>query len=170
MSRLRPRETYSTADNTDSACTAWKACEAGTYATGGTSSADRSCVACAEGKFSTAPNVASCTAFQTCPTGQYGSGGSSTADHTCTALTVCANTEYESSAPTHTADRVCTGISCSVLGYKGEAGACLCDEGYSGSVSYSQGAPTGCEEVSSTSGSEAAKKAGGAGTEIISNP
>ena len=38
------------------------------------------------------------------------------------------------------------GISCSPEGYKGTAGACSCDNGYRGSVSYDyeKNAPTGC--------------------------
>jgi hypothetical protein len=71
-------------------CTAWTTCIAGQkIAANGTSSADRTCVACPTGKFSTASNQNTCTNWTTCN----------------------ATTEIESSAGSTTADRVCATAS-----------------------------------------------------------
>lgn len=43
----------------------------------------------------------------------------------------------------------CSPITCSTTGYTGTSGQCTCDVGYTGTVSYLNGSPTGC--VSTTS-------------------
>lgn len=35
-------------------------------------------------------------------------------------------------------------ISCDPVGYKGVAGDCECDAGYTGAVDYADGKPVGC--------------------------
>ena len=35
-------------------------------------------------------------------------------------------------------------IACDLKGYKGVAGACECDTGYTGAVNYVDGKPVGC--------------------------
>ena len=42
----------------------------------------------------------------------------------------------------------CVAVSCAVDGYAGAEGACTCDSGYSGTVVYVDGQPTGCSENS----------------------
>ena len=39
-------------------------------------------------------------------------------------------------------------IPCDLAGYKGTAGACECEAGYAGTVSYADGEPTGCTGTS----------------------
>ena len=46
--------------------------------------------------------------------------------------------------------RTCKAISCSTPGYTGSPGICICASGYTGTVSYSNGLPTGCTACSIT--------------------
>ena len=79
-------------DAGNEACAAWHLCPAGHgMLTEGTAKVDRQCAACVVGStFSTAPTAAACTACTTCLT-----------------------TEWESTAPAATSDRLCTEITAS---------------------------------------------------------
>ena len=62
----------------------------------------------------------SCTAWTDCSEEQYESAAPShTADRECRTLTVCGSTEYESTAATATSDRVCSALTlCDSIEYK----------------------------------------------------
>jgi hypothetical protein len=67
-------------------CISKTTCAPGQYVAGaGSTTTDRSCTACASGKFSATQNAASCQSWQTCAAGKYvQTAGSSTADRVCT--------------------------------------------------------------------------------------
>jgi hypothetical protein len=108
------------------ACTAWRACEAGQHVSVEPSATrDRECVACEEGTFSMHTNASACEAWAQCDAGSYVRvAGDATRDRecapcddgtysvianaeACTPWTACAEGEYESGAPSATRDRIC---------------------------------------------------------------
>merc|ERR1719183_2534494 len=54
----------------------------------------------------------------------------------------------------------CAAIACTATGYAGTAGSCTCASGYSGTVTYSGGAPTGCTADCAANGGFPATAAG----------
>lgn len=108
-------------------CVARTTCASGQYVvSAGDTTTDRTCAACASGKFSSSQNAASCKSWQTCSAGTYvATAGSSTTDRVCTACasgtfstvqnaascttwsTCAAPNYYLTNTPSATRDRQC---------------------------------------------------------------
>lgn len=109
-------------------CTAKTTCAAGQYvATAGSTTSDRTCTACASGKFSDTSNADECDVWSTCAAGTYiqaagtssndrmcsdcaaGKFSSGTNASSCTTWSTCsAPSFYMSTAPSPTSDRGCS--------------------------------------------------------------
>ena len=127
----------------DRVCTAMKTCAAGTYISdSGSTTSDRTCTTCDDGKYSADSNAAECTACSSCSPGTYVATGCSlvsdaacvdcatgkfttTADEdVCVTHSSCAAGTYISTAGTTTSDNVCT--SCAAGTYTDTADQSEC--------------------------------------------
>ncbi|MBX3188594.1 MAG: SBBP repeat-containing protein [Labilithrix sp.] len=112
--------------NPSTPCVAWTSCTPGQrVATGGSATADRTCLACATGTFSATANADACGAWSECAAGtRLEAEGTTAADRSCkacatgtfsttanasecTSWTACAVGENESAAGSTTSDRKC---------------------------------------------------------------
>ena len=95
--------------NTDRICVALTTCDPGTRVLN-TSSAteDRTCAACANGKFSDQANQQSCSSWATCGNNEYQTNThSATEDRICVARTTCVNGTRVTNTPSATENRIC---------------------------------------------------------------
>ena len=78
------------------ACANWTTCDPGQFVSAnGTTTADRTCLGCADGRYSTSENAQNCANWTTCLPGQFVAvNGTTTADRTCQN---CADGRYSTS-------------------------------------------------------------------------
>ena len=124
-------------------CVAWTECVAGQHvATAGSLTADRTCVACDVGTYSTGTNAATCMSWTECVAGQHvATAGSLTADRTCVACdagtystggnaatcmswTECVAGQHVATAGSLIADRTC--VACDAGTYSTGTNAATC--------------------------------------------
>jgi len=95
------------------------------------------CNMCSSGTFSSMSGSTKC---DSCQIGTFSSSGAS-------GCSPCVTGYWTSQVGSST----CNPISCSITGYTGIAGNCMCANGYTGSVSYVNGILTGCSPISCSS-------------------
>jgi Spondin-like TSP1 domain/Thrombospondin type 1 domain/Tyrosine-protein kinase ephrin type A/B receptor-like len=95
------------------------------------------CNMCSSGTFS---SISGSTKCDSCQLGTFSSSGAS-------GCSPCVTGYWTSQVGSST----CNPISCSITGYTGIAGNCMCANGYTGSVSYVNGALRGCSPISCSS-------------------
>jgi hypothetical protein len=125
------------------ACAERTTCATGSYvASEGDATTDRTCTACALGRYSSTVNAPSCSAWTICVAGQsIGTVGSATADRVCSACAdgsfsitenatsctpwaTCVPGQYEAEEGSPSANRVCTGCSSGSFSITNNAASC----------------------------------------------